>query len=99
MLSARGAVVVKEFRLAGRWRWIYVIAAMLALYLNVFVGVVQAFQELPFLHRLAPTGSEPPFVIVQSVVLLIFVGLGLGAVRQFRSLSGMPVGTISTIGH
>jgi hypothetical protein len=71
-------------RLAGHWRWIYVATAVLALYLNVFVGVVQAFQKLPFVHRLAPTQSEPPFVVVQFAVLLIFVALGFGAARRFR---------------
>src|SRR5579859_5295554 len=49
-------------RLTGASRWIYVMAAMLALYLNVFVGIVQAFQKLPFLQVLAPTQSEPPFL-------------------------------------
>src|SRR6266404_3658505 len=33
--------------IAGVWRWIYVVTAMIALYLNVFVGVVQAFEKVP----------------------------------------------------
>jgi hypothetical protein len=70
--------------LAGAWRWIYVVSAMLALYLNVFVGVVQAFQKVPLLASLAPTQSEPPFLIAQAVVLVIFVGLGVAAVRSFH---------------
>ena len=60
------------------------VGAVLALYLNVFVGVVQAFEKLPFLSRLAPTQSEPPFLVAQLLVMAIFVGLGLGAVRRFR---------------
>src|SRR5947209_16218329 len=48
------------FHLAGAWRWIYVVSAMIALYLNVFVGVVQSFLKAPALHALAPTGKEPP---------------------------------------
>jgi hypothetical protein len=72
------------FGLAGFWRWVYVIGAMLALYLNCFVGVVQAFQKLPFLQPLAPTQSEPPFVIAQVVVMAIFIVLGIGAVRKFH---------------
>jgi hypothetical protein len=71
-------------RLAGSWRWIYVAGAALALYLNVFVGVVQAFQKLAFLRGLAPTQSEPPFLVAQAVVLAIFVVLGIVAVRRFR---------------
>ena len=63
-------------RLTGAWRWVYVVSAVLALYLNVFVGVVQAFQKLPFLHRLAPTQSEPPFLVAQLVVMAIFILLG-----------------------
>jgi len=72
------------YRLAASWRWIYVVGAVVALYLNVFVGVVQAFQKLPFLHPLAPTQSEPPFFVTQLVVLAIFVVLGLVAVIKFR---------------
>lgn len=73
-----------ERQLAGSWRWIYVVGAVLALYLNVFVGVVQAFQKLPFLASLASTQSEPPFVVAQVVVLVIFIALGVLAIRSFH---------------
>jgi len=72
------------FRAVGPWRWIDVRGAVLALYLNVFVGVVQSFQKLPFLHPLAPNGSEPPFLIAQAIVLAIFVVLGLVAIIKFH---------------
>jgi hypothetical protein len=75
------------YRLAGAWRWIYIVGAVLALYLNVFVGVVQAFQKLPALAALAalaPTQSEPPFLVAQLVVLAAFVLLGITAVKRFR---------------
>ena len=72
------------YRLAGSWRWIYVASAVLALYLNVFVAVVQAFLKVPFLNALAPTQSEPPFAIAQGVVLVIFVVLGIWAVKSFH---------------
>lgn len=75
--------------LAGAWRWVYVASAVFALYLNVFVGVVQAFQKLSFLKPLAPTQSEPPFVIAQAVVLLLFVALGIAAVRAFHPRTGV----------
>jgi hypothetical protein len=71
------------FQLAGAWRGVYVIGAVLALYLNVFVGVVQAFQKRAFLKTLAPTQSEPPFVIAQVAVLIGFVALGVAALRSF----------------
>jgi len=70
--------------LAGFWRATYVASAMLSLYLNVFVAIVQAFQKLPFLEALAPTQSEPPFLVAQSIVLVAFVILGFLAVRRFR---------------
>jgi len=70
--------------LAGAWRWIYVVTAALALYFNVFVLVVQAFQKVSFLQPLAPTQSEPPFQIAQGVVLVIFLLLGYLAVKRFR---------------
>jgi hypothetical protein len=71
-------------QLAGSWRWIYVASAVLALYLNVFVGVVQAFQKLAFLKSLAPTQSEPPFIVVQAVVLVLFAVLGVVAAKGFH---------------
>ena len=75
-------------RLAGSWRWIYVATAVFSLYLNCFVGVVQAFLKQPFLKPLAPTQTEPPFVIAQAIVLLIFVVLGFLAVRRFHPAMG-----------
>jgi len=72
------------FHLAGPWRWIYIVTAATALYLNVFVGVVQSFQKLPFLQPLAPTQSEPPFVVAQLVVLVAFIAVGVLAVMRFH---------------
>ena len=71
-------------RMVGSWRPIYVIAAVASLYLNTFVLVVQSFQKLPFLQPLAPTQTEPPFLVAQAVTLLAFVVLGFLAVRRFR---------------
>jgi hypothetical protein len=75
--------------LAGHWRWIYVVTALLAFYLNVFVGVVQAFLKVPALHAMAPTQTEPPFKLTQLVVLSLFVLLGIIATIRFRPV---PVG-------
>jgi len=75
-------------RLAGGWRRTYAVTAVLALYLNVFVLVVQLFLKVPALHALAPQGTEPPFAIAQAVVLLLFVALGFGAARGFRAPGG-----------
>ncbi len=70
--------------LRGVWRTAYVVTAVFSLYLNAFVGVVQAFQKLPFLQPLAPTQSEPPFLVAQVVVLVLFVALGFVAWRRFH---------------
>jgi len=70
--------------LAGPWRWLYVIGAMIALYLNVFVGVVQAFLKIPALHAMTPTQTEPPFQITQLVTLAVFVLLTITAAIRFR---------------
>lgn len=72
------------FHLAGGWRPVYVVTAIAALYLNCFVLVVQAFQKVPALFELAPTQSEPPFLIAQSALLLAFLWLGWRAVRRFH---------------
>jgi hypothetical protein len=70
--------------LTGAWRWIYVVGTVVALYLNVFVAVAQAFLKVPALNALAPTPSDPPFIVTQVVVLGIFVVLGIVAVRSFH---------------
>jgi|SRR3954451_24676141 hypothetical protein len=72
------------FHLSGGWRRVYIIGATIALYFNVFVLVVQAFLKVPPLHALAPTGSEPAFLIVQAIVLAVFVYLGIVALRKSR---------------
>ena len=87
VLLAVAIVALYVHHLAGGWRWIYVATALAALYLNVFVGVVQSFQKLAFLRRLAPTQSEPPFLIAQLLVLALFVVLGIVAAKRFRPLA------------
>lgn len=72
------------FRLSGAWRSVFVATAIAALYLDVFVGVTQAFQKLAFLQAVAPTQSEPPFLVTQLIVLTAFVALGVLAVMRFR---------------
>lgn len=66
------------------WRWIYVVCAVLALYLNVFVAVMQSFLKIPAVHALAPTQKEPPFLVAQLVVMAIFAMIGVFAVKKFR---------------
>jgi hypothetical protein len=74
-------------KLAGAWRWIYVVTAIAALYLNVFVTVVQSFVKIAALNALAPTQSEPPFFITQAAVLAIFAVIGIAALVTFRPYS------------
>jgi hypothetical protein len=73
-------------KLSGGWRWIYVLTALISLYLNVFVLVIQSFLKIPALHALAPSvpPSEPPFAIVQGIVLVFFVIVIIGAIRRYR---------------
>jgi hypothetical protein len=70
--------------LAGGWRRTYVISAVIALYLNVFVLIVQLFEKVPALNAMAPTQSELPFKITQVGVMALFVGLGIFAAKGFR---------------
>jgi hypothetical protein len=72
------------FHLRGGWRSIYVVTAQLALYFNVFVLVVQAFEKISALKAFAPTQKEAPFLMAQLIVLLTFVVLTIVAVRRFR---------------
>jgi hypothetical protein len=73
------------FHLAGAWNRIYAITAVIALYLNVFVLVVQLFRRIPFLTTLAPTQSEPPFFIAQIIIMGLFIALGIAAAKGFRN--------------
>jgi hypothetical protein len=81
---AGALLALYAFNLSGAWRWIYVVGALIAFYFDVFVGVVQAFQKIPFLAALAPTQSEPPFVVAQLATLIVFVALGFAAIRKFH---------------
>ena len=72
------------FRMMRVWRWVYVVTALFGLYLNCFVLVVQAFQKISILHGLAPTQSEPPFLIAQSSLLAAFIVIGFLAVPRFH---------------
>ena len=89
-LVVLAAAIVARYalHLAGAWRPVYVVCAAVALYLNVFVGVVQAFQKVPALGALAPKQTEPPFVVTQLVVLVLFIVLTIAAAKRFR---GEPV--------
>ena len=77
-----------SFHMVGMWRWIYVATAMIALYLNVFVLVVQSFEKVLALRAMAPTQSEPPFLVAQLVVLALFIVLTIFAIRKFHPDSG-----------
>jgi hypothetical protein len=84
MLLTAAIVARYIFRLQGFWRWLYIVSAVTALYFNVFVLIVQSFQKIGALKALAPTQSEPPFVIAQGAALLIFLVIGALTVRRFR---------------
>jgi uncharacterized membrane protein SirB2 len=84
IVLALALLALYAFHLTAAWRPVYVVSALIALYLNVFVGVVQAFQKLPALQGLAPTQSEPPFLIAQLAVLIVFIVLGYLAVKAYR---------------
>src|SRR5215472_2294244 len=78
-------------RLAGAWRWIYVIGAVMMLYFNLFVLVVQAFEKVPALHAMAPTQTESPFKLTQLVVLVGSILLGSVAVIRFHPESARAI--------
>jgi hypothetical protein len=78
------------YKLAGAWRGVYVVSAVVSLYFNCFVLVVQSFMKVQFFHDLAPTQKEPPFAVAQGVVLILFVGLGIAAFRKFHPMTRAP---------
>jgi hypothetical protein len=84
VVLAAAIVALYVLKLSGAWRWVYVGTATLALYLNVFVLIVQSFQKIPALHALAPTGKEPAFSIAQFLTLSVFIVIGIFAEKGFR---------------
>jgi hypothetical protein len=79
-------IALYAMKLSGSWRWIYAVTALLSLYFNVFVLVIQSFLKIPALTAIAPGNppSGPVFAVVQGVVLVFFVLMIIGAVRRFR---------------
>jgi len=80
-----------SFRMAGKWRDVYVITAVIALYFNCFVLIAQSFLKVPALHALAPKGNEPPFAIAQGILLVLFIVAGIRAVKKFRPEQAISV--------
>jgi hypothetical protein len=93
---AFAVIALYRHRLEGGWRSVYVVSTLVALYFDVFVGVIQAFMKIEFLRVLAPTQKEPPFVAAQLIVLILFVWVGVLAVKRFHPrASSMDNGALS----
>jgi len=86
VLLAIACIALYGAKLSGEWRWIYAVAALVSLYLNVFVLVIQSFLKVPALSAIAPGNppAGPVFAIVQGIVLVFFAVVTIGAVRRFR---------------
>jgi hypothetical protein len=89
VLLAIACIALYGMKLSGSWRWIYVLTAMISLYFNVFVLVIQSFLKIPALTALAPGNppSGPAFAVVQGIVLLFFVVVIIGAIRRYRPMA------------
>jgi hypothetical protein len=81
-------IALYVMKLSGPWRWIYAVTAMISLYLNIFVLIIQAFLKVPALTAVAPGNppSGPVFAVIQGVVLVFFILVIIGAVRRFRPI-------------
>jgi hypothetical protein len=97
-LGALGLAIYGRYSrgMAGGWRWGYIIGAVVALYFNVFVLIVQSFQKIPMLRALAPTQSEPPFQVAQLTALLFFAFLGITAIFRFHPPSARIGAVVSS---
>ena len=89
VLLAVACIALYVTKLVGPWRWIYVLTALISLYLNTFVLVIQSFLKIPALTALAPGNppSGPVFAVVQGMVLVFFVLMIIGAWRRFHPKS------------
>jgi hypothetical protein len=88
VLLAIACIALYGMKLSGSWRWIYVLTALVSLYLNVFVLVIQSFLKIPALTAQAPGNppSGPAFAVIQGIVLLFFVVVIVGAMRRYRPM-------------
>ena len=86
ILLVLACLALYSMKLAGPWRWIYVLTALVSLYLNVFVLVIQSFLKITPLHELAPGNppAGPAFAVVQGIVLVFFVVMIIQVWRRFR---------------
>ena len=82
---ALGLFMLYATPLSGVWRWTYALSIIAGLYLNVFMGIAQAFERIEVLHRYAPKGTEPPLIASQVIVLLAFLVIGFIAASRFRA--------------
>jgi hypothetical protein len=88
VLLAIACVALYVMHMSGPWRWIYVVTALVSLYLNVFVLIIQCFLKIPSLHELAPGNppNGPAFAVVQGLVLVFFVVVIVAEVRRFKPI-------------
>jgi hypothetical protein len=86
ILLAIACIALYVMKLSGSWRWIYVLTALISLYFNVFVLVIQSFLKIPALTALAPGNppTGPVFAVVQGIVLVFLVVMIIGVWRRFR---------------
>ncbi len=86
LLLLIACIALYAMKLSGAWRWIYAVTALLALYFNCFVLVIQSFLKIPALTALAPGNppAGPVFAVAQGIVLVFFVLMIIGAIRRFR---------------
>lgn len=84
VLLAIALVALYSFKLSGSWRAIYVVTALLALWFNVFVLIVQLFIKFPAFASLAPKQNEPPFLAVQGATLAFFIVMIVLGLKRFR---------------
>jgi hypothetical protein len=86
VLLAIACIALYAMKLSGSWRSIYVVTALLSLYFNVFVLVIQSFLKIPPLHEIAPGNppAGPAFAVVQGIVLVFFVVMIIRVWRRFH---------------
>ena len=71
-------------KLAGGWRTVYVVTAVMAQFFNVLVLIAQSFRKIPALHAMASTGEESIVKITQLCALVLLIVLGIAAGKRFH---------------
>lgn len=83
-VSGLAILAWRRFHLAGIWAPVFALSIMSALCLNILVAVAHIFHYPPVPGVSSPAQPKLLFLITESIVMLLFAGLGIFTVKRYR---------------